>query len=206
MAERRFRAAVPATDKTLSGEDWYGQELSGQAHTRVGFEDLDLTEAENRGSVFTECVFQRAKFNCSVHRDAAFVNCTFRDCDFFETQFIECKLVGSKFEGCSFDLMHVQGGNWSHVALAGADLRRAELERARMREADLTGARCEGASLRALDLAGALLVGAKLAKCDLRGSDLSSVDPGTMDLRGAIITIDQALVIAHALGLDVRAE
>ena len=155
----------------MSGEDWYGQHLSGQVHTRVDFVDLDLTETESRGSVFTECVFRRAKFNCSVHNEAAFVNCTFRSCDFFETQFIECKLVGSNFEGCSFDLMYVEGGNWSHVGLAGADLHRAEL-----------------------------------ADRNLRGSDLSSVEPRAMDLRGAIITIDQALVIAHAPGLDVRAE
>jgi len=57
-----------------------------------------------------------------------------------------------------------------------------------------------------VDLGGAWLHRADLGGCDLRGSDLSSVDPETTVLRGAIITIDQTIAIAEALGLDVRAE
>jgi fluoroquinolone resistance protein len=48
--------------------------------------------------------------------------------------------------------------------------------------------------------------GAKFGGCDLRGSDLSAVDPESAELRGAIVNVDQALVIAAALGLDVRYE
>ena len=50
------------------------------------------------------------------------------------------------------------------------------------------------------------LQGAKLARCDLRGSDLSALEPEHVQMRGAIVTYEQALVIAMALGLDVRAE
>ena len=42
--------------------------------------------------------------------------------------------------------------------------------------------------------------------CDLRGSGVSAIHPENSDLRGAIVTIEQAVAIAQALGLDVRAD
>jgi fluoroquinolone resistance protein len=206
MAERKVAHPAPVTESTVAGEDWYARDISDECHTRIAFVDLDLTEVVERGAVFTECTFNRAKFNCSKHDEAAFVNCTFRNCSFFEAHFTDCKFVGSMFDRCTYDLMAVSGGNWSHVALPGADLRKASFRGVRMRESDLTGARCEGSSLRDLDLSGALLHGAKLSRCDLRGSDLSALDPENVELRGAIITFEQAIVIATALGLDVQAE
>lgn len=206
MAERRQGAAAPETDATVAGADWYGRDISGQQHARVAFVDLDLTEVENRGAAFTGCTFRRARFNVSAHTDAAFVNCTFTSCDFFSARFTDCKFVGSTFDRCTFDMLRVEGGNWSHVGLPGADLRTAALRGVRLREADLTGARCQGASLRDLDLSGAWLRGAQLSRCDLRGSDLGALEPGSVALDGAIVTCEQALVVAVALGLDVRPE
>jgi uncharacterized protein YjbI with pentapeptide repeats len=55
-----------------------------------------------------------------------------------------------------------------------------------------------------LDLSGASLHGASLGGCNLRGSDLAGLDPTVTDLRGAIVTWEQAIVVARALGLDVR--
>jgi uncharacterized protein YjbI with pentapeptide repeats len=46
----------------------------------------------------------------------------------------------------------------------------------------------------------------RLARCDLRGSQLSSLDPVNADLRGAVITFEQAIVLAVGLGLEVRPE
>jgi fluoroquinolone resistance protein len=204
VAERKRGPAAPPAVHTVTGADWYAKDLSGQEHSRVAFVDIDATECENRGAVFTECTFRRVRFNCSAHADSAFVNCVFVNCDFFEARFDDCKLMGSKFERCTHDLMQVRGGNWSHVALPGADLRRATFHGVRMCEADLTAARCEGASMRDVDLAGAWLHGATLARCDLRGSDLGGIEPQHVELAGAIVTFEQAVVIAAALGLDVR--
>jgi fluoroquinolone resistance protein len=111
MTERRRGGGAPQTDSTVAGEDWYGHDISGQVHTRVLFDDLDLTEVVNTGAVFTECSFRRTRFNASVHTDAAFTNCTFSACKLFDTSFVECKLLGSTFDRCSFDLMKVVGGN-----------------------------------------------------------------------------------------------
>jgi len=206
MAERRGGTRAPATQTTLSGADWSRRDISGETHTRVSFVDLDLTEVINTGATFAECTFRRARFNASVHTDAAFTNCTFAHCNFFDARFSECKLVGSMFDRCTFEIMRVDGGNWTLVGLPGADLRSASFSRVRMREADLTGARCQGSSLREVDLAGATLDRADFTECDLRGSELSSLDPMMVRLRGAIVSIEQAVVIAGALGLDIRAE
>ena len=206
MAERKHGAAAPATRTVVSGASWYGEDLSGQSHESVLFVDLDMTEAENRGATFTECTFRNGRFNVSAHDGAAFVNCTFANCNFFDARFTGCKLVGSRFDRCTFDVMKVVGGNWSFVGLPGADLRSASFRGVQMREADLTGARFQGATLRDVDLSGAWLHGADLSRCDLRGSDLSGLQPESVEMRGAVITIDQTIVIAEALGLDVRVE
>jgi uncharacterized protein YjbI with pentapeptide repeats len=55
-----------------------------------------------------------------------------------------------------------------------------------------------------VDLSGASLDHADLTGCDLRGSDLSALNPLTAELRGAVIDPVQAIMIATALGLDVR--
>ena len=206
MADRRGGAAAPKTDVTQSSVDWSGEDISGQTHTRVLFVNLDLTEAKNTGAVFSECTFKRAKFNASEHVGAAFLNCTFVNCNFFDAKFTECKLVGSMFDRCTFEITQVTGGNWSLVGLPGADLRSATFRDVRMREADLTGARCQGSAFRNVDLAGALLHKADFSECDLRRSDLGSLDPETTEIRGAIVTLEQAIVIASALGLDIRAD
>ena len=134
------------------------------------------------------------------------MNCTFTGCSFFSARFTECKCIGSTFQRCTFELLQVNGGNWTHVGLANADLRRATFRGTRLREADLTSARCQGASFRDVDLTGASLRGAQLAGCDLRGSALGHLDPTGVGLKGAVVTYEQALAVAVALGLDVRAE
>lgn len=204
MAERRHGEPAPQTHTTISGADWYGQDINRQRHQSTLFVDLDLTEVQNVGASFNECTFRRARFNASTHHSGAFVNCTFVSCNFFDSKFTECKLVGSMFDGCQFDNMQVVAGDWSFVGLPGADLRRASFRGARLREVDLTGALCQGSSLRDVDLSGAWLHSADFSGCDLRGSDLSAIEPENVRLKDAIITIDQTIVIAEALGLDVR--
>ncbi|KRG84376.1 pentapeptide repeat family protein [Stenotrophomonas daejeonensis] len=206
MAERKYGEQAPATETTIAGADWYGRKLFREKFQGVLFVDLDLTELENFGAVFNECMFRRARFNASVHDEAAFVNCTFTSCNFFDSRFTACKFVGSMFNGCQFDHMNVIEGDWGFVGLPGADLRRASFSGTRLREADLTGARCQGSSICDVDLSGAWLHSVDFSGCDLRGTDLGAIKPDSANLKGAIITIDQTIVIAEVLGLDVRLE
>src|SRR6185437_16722330 len=109
-------------DTVIRGEDWYARDLVKDEYTQVAFLDVDMTELSSTGAVFTDCTFTNVRFNVSKHTESAFVNCTFSRCNFFDASFIRCKLTGSVFDGCSFDLMDVDGGNWSFVGLTSAKL------------------------------------------------------------------------------------
>ncbi len=204
MANRKHGHPTPATDTEIRHENWDRQDISGQRHMRVAFLDVDMTELTNAGGVFDECTFRDVQFNASTHTDAAFTNCTFTHCSFFDATFARCKLVGSMFSRCTYGVMKVAGGDWSFVGLPGAKLSNTTFEDVRMREADLTGTSFEGAKLLRVDLSGAWLHGAKLSGCDLRGSDLSTLDPLATEVHRAVIDVDQAVVVAGAVGFDVR--
>jgi uncharacterized protein YjbI with pentapeptide repeats len=191
-------------DESFSDVDWYGEDLADREFTRCRFFHVDLTEATSRGAVFTECTFGNVLFNASRHTDSAFLRCTFQRCNLFEVEFAGCKLVGSSFQESTLRPMAVTGGDWSFATLAGADLRGTRFREVRMREVDLAGADCREAVLTDLDLSGAQWRAAKLGGCDLRGSDLSALAPGTVELGGAVIDMAQAVVVAQALGLEVR--
>ncbi|MFI1397593.1 pentapeptide repeat-containing protein [Streptomyces sp. NPDC020681] len=204
MAIKRERAhGDPGKDPVVRDEDWYGRDLSGQKFARYTFYDTDWTECVDDGGVFDECTFSGVKFNASRHTSAAFTNCTFKRCTFFDTRFEQCKAVGSLFQQCTFNLFEVTGGDWSFVGLPGADLRKAVFDGVRMREADLTAARLDGATVTGVDLSGAMLRGANFSRADLRGSDLSALHPLTSEIAGAKIDLEQAAVIAAALGFEV---
>ncbi|MAF11096.1 hypothetical protein CMK11_11660 [Candidatus Poribacteria bacterium] len=83
-----------------------------------------------------------------------------------------------------------RGGTGTQPDLAGANLRRADLDHADLTRAYLIGARLREANLRGgrlsrADLRGAVLRGADLRQADLRGADLSGAHVNRADLRGA---------------------
>jgi fluoroquinolone resistance protein len=207
MAQRRHGRAAPETTSRVVGADWSRDDLTGRVAEHVEYVGIDMAETTSASGVrFDECTFRDVGFNLAEHTAAAFSNCTFTGCTFFGATFTQCKFVGSMFDRCTFDRMKVDGGDWSFVGLPGADLRTTRFENVRMREVDLTGVNLIGAVLRKADLSAAMLHNAKLDKCDLRGSDVTAVDPWNVSLRAAVITWEQAVVIAASLGLDVRSE
>lgn len=206
MSQTSGTPGTPQTTSRVVGEDWYGRDLSGAEHRQVAFVDVDMTEVTGTGAVFEECTFAGVRFNASVHVEAAFVNCTFRRCSFFDARFERSKLVGSGFDDCELGALAVDGGTWSFVRMRGADLRSARFTGVRLREADLSSAVLTGSTLRDCDLSNAWLHGADLTDADLRGTELAGIEPETVLLRGAVVTIAQAVTVAEALGLDVRAE
>lgn len=207
MAERRHGRPAPETTTTITGEDWSCDDLTGRTSDHVAHLRVDLAETTSTGGlVFDECIFRDIGFELAAHTGAAFLNCTFTGCTFVNATFTDCKFVGSMFDRCTFDRMTVDAGDWSFTGLPGADLRTASFEGVRMREVDLTGADARGGVLRKNDLAAAMLHNAKLDRCDLRGSDVTAIDPWNVTLRAAVITWEQAVVLAAAMGLDVRPE
>ncbi len=186
------------------GEDWYGEDLGDRRYIGCEFVDIDLTEATSAGATFTDCVLTHVKLNASRHTASAFVGCTFTRCNLFEARLVGCKLMGSAFRDCDLRPLTVDGGDWSFVTLTGADLRGVSFQRVRMREADLSRADCEGGTLTDVDLSGGILKGVRFTRCDLRGSDLTALDPRDAALDGAVITPQQAVVVAQTLGFELR--
>ncbi|MFD2028034.1 pentapeptide repeat-containing protein [Promicromonospora aerolata] len=195
---------MPATELTVTGEDWYARDLSGADHLATLFADVDLTEASGTGATFDSCVFRGVRFNSAHLTEFAFTSCVFDGCVFFDAKLERCKLVGSQFADCRFDLLKVEGGNWSFTDLHRAALAGAELDGVRFREADLAGIKATGAVLIGCDFSGADLEQADLANADLRGSDLSTLDPLAANLTGAVVSEAQAILLAESLGLVVR--
>ncbi|MEU4676217.1 pentapeptide repeat-containing protein [Micromonospora sp. NPDC023737] len=191
-------------DATFRDEDWYGEELTDRRFVRCSFFEVDLTEAVSRGAVFDGCTFGNVKFNGSRHTDSAFTRCAFQRCNLFEAEFTGCKLVGSTFAQCDLRPLTISGGDWSFVALPRADLRGVRITDVRMREVDLTGANLTGATIAGVDLSAAQLNSARLSGADLRGTDLTALDPLVVERAGAIIDAEQSLVIAQALGFEIR--
>src|SRR5262245_19051725 len=136
-----------SSDESVNDEDWYGEELTDRTYTRCTFANVDLTEASSRGAVFEECVFRNVRLNASRHVGSAFLRCTFNRCTLFEAEFTDCKMVGSAFHESALRPLRVTGGDWSFVAMPGADLRGVSVRRVRMREADLSATNWEDAVL-----------------------------------------------------------
>lgn len=203
MPERIGGQPPAPTTSTVRPDDWDEGSLTGRWFQAVSFLGVDLAEQDERGARFSDCTFRKVRFNASTHLDAAFLNCTFTDCSFFDATFTNCKLVGSMFDRCRFGPTTITGGDWSLVGLPGADLRQVEFRGVALREADLTAARLDGAVMRDVDLRGAWLHGISCQGTDLRGSDLSALDPVNAEITGALIDVEQALVIATALGLRI---
>jgi uncharacterized protein YjbI with pentapeptide repeats len=198
--------SVAPTDSRIDRADWYEADLSAVTHERVLFQDLDMTDSTGAGARFVDCTFRGAQLDRCALDAASFENCTFVRCSFTAARFTGCKFLGSRFDSAAAQRMTVEGGDWSFVGLAGADLRRARLTDVRMREVDLAGADLGQAVLTNCDLAGATWSRADLTGCDLRGSDISDLEPGNVLLRRAVIDWPQAALIARGLGLDVRAD
>jgi fluoroquinolone resistance protein len=45
VADREHGEAPPPTGTDVRSADWYGEDLSGQAHTGVAFSGVDLSES-----------------------------------------------------------------------------------------------------------------------------------------------------------------
>jgi fluoroquinolone resistance protein len=193
-------------EQEITGADWCAEDLTGHEHARVVFTELDLSETTGQGASFSECAFRDCRFNACELTGAAFLNCLFTRCSFFDATLRGCKLLGSSFDRCRFGELCVEGGDWSFAALPGAELARSRFTDVRMREVDLIGAQCQGAVMLRVDLSGSSLARVDFSTADLRGSDLSSLDPMSVRLEGTIVDPDQAIVLAGALGVDVRLE
>ncbi len=196
--------SAAAAAATRTGEDWVGRVLNDEFFLETAFDGCDFSEVTTRGVTFADCSFRNVRFNASSHTNATFTNCTFIGCNLYYATFTNCTFVGSAFDTCRFEIVTVTGGDWSFVSMPSAQLQGVNFADVRMCEADLSKVNAGGAQLRNVDLSGAWLHQTIFSGADLRGSDLTSVDPHTTVLSRAVITPEQAMVVAGLLGVDIR--
>lgn len=190
--------------KVQSGLDWYAVRSEREDHSGARFVDCDFTEMHSEGSIFSGCVFRNVRFNVSAHVNSAFDNCRFEHCNFFDAVFEGCKFTGSVFTGSSLKPVRVEGGNWSFVSLAGADLQRSAFSQVNFTEADLSNTDLRHSELRDCRLVNVAWSGARLSRADLRGSALEGIEAEDFNVRGAVVDVAQALTIAEAHGAVIR--
>jgi fluoroquinolone resistance protein len=170
----------------------------------VGYQNADLVEWSPVDEVFEEVDFSGSDLSSAVIERCSFLRCTFTKARLFGVTFRDCRLAGTQFQKCLVRPMTVEGGDWSYVALRGADLRGVSFAGVRMREADLDGADLSGCDLTRADLSHARVRTANLAGADLRDVELEGVDLSTAgSLEGARIDLLGAGQFARSHGLRV---
>ena len=116
--------------------------------------------------------------------------CKADGCDFLESKLKKCALTGTS-------LRYV---NFSRSVWDGTSLRHCDL-----RETALSELRLSKVTLERVELGGAELFRTSLAGVDLTTCGISAlvVSEGCGELRGAKIGAEQAVEVAHLLGMDV---
>ena len=154
---------------------------------------LDLCE-------FDRCVFRSCRFAGTVFRRCSVTNCSFPYASLFNVTFDECRMMGSSLAEASVSALTPKGGNWSFTALNGLDLSRIVWEGASFEGADLRECKLSGCVFSRCSLSGALLTNADLTKADLRGTRTDGVDFLHLKMKDTKIDLEQAVLIAEALG------
>jgi len=188
-------------DESFEAADLRGRRMADTHFLRCTFDEAAMDDAVTTAVTFTDCTFDGAELTNSTHRHSAFLNCSFIRTGLRGVTWDGCKMTGSTFDDCRTHPMTVVGGDWSYVALGGANLRELDLSGVRLAEANLTGADLSRARLRDADLRGARTGGAVLVDADLRGARLDGFDPRTCDLRGAHVDLEHAVAFGLTFGV-----
>ena len=109
-------------------------------------------------------------------------------------------MTGTTFEESNCTALRIQGGDWSYTLIPELELCRTVLEDIRFEQADLHGSKFDKSVLRRCNFNGANLTGASFREADLRGSSITGTNLLEMDLKGTKIDLEQAVLLAGALG------
>jgi uncharacterized protein YjbI with pentapeptide repeats len=161
------------------------------------------------GSSVTDSVFGDAELEQLALTDVLATGSDFSNTQLFEARWTrvvlrDCKLVGARLnqaslrdvrlERCSAELIQMQQAKCERVAFSGCRFRGGMFN-----DSTLANVQFDGCDLREADF-----MGASVSGVDFRNSDLDGIRIGPEQLRGVIVTSDQALYLAGAMGLDIR--
>ena len=109
-------------------------------------------------------------------------------------------MTGTTFEDCNCTAFRLNAGDWSYTMIQELDLHGVELADINFEGADLSRANFDKSTLLRCSFRGSNLSGASFRNADLRGSCLSQTNLLDMNLKGAKIDLEQAVLLAGALG------
>ena len=199
-AAERF-AWAEQEERTVEGLHLCGADLSDTC-----YEGLRLRSVLFENCRLTGCRWERADLGNVVFRRCELSNSGWRDAFWERTVFEDCKAVGAGFAETG----------WRQAAFAACALAYATFDRARLREVafsdcDLSHAAFHECTWKRLSLDKTRLREASflhtpLAGLDLTGCELDGlvVSDTNAELRGAIVTAEQAAMLAKRLGLVIK--
>ena len=132
-----------------------------------------------------------------------------RRLDLWDTDLAGISLVNADLRDANLGRARLQGADLSGADLRTAyleegDLRRVNLRGADLRETNFSEANLEGADLRQADLRRAIFWHARLVGCMVHGANFQRVDLRLQDLKGVIGLVEANLEKTALTGADLR--
>lgn len=212
---RALTTHAPTNGLRFERCDFDDQDLGGLALQSAQFIDCSFigTHFEKAALVNTRwsgCRAGGASFSLADLADAAFERC-----DLNNTGWQRCKLSGASFvevklTGANFSEARTLGMTMKDSLLVSADLRGISFRKQRLQGlnfsmADLAACDFTDATLTDCDLTDANLKNTPFTRADLRRARLGPVSIGDLQrhYRGSLLSIDQAVQIVTAFGVEV---
>ncbi len=166
--------------ESLAGQELSGLDLSGLNLEGADFTSAVLAGADLSGAVLESAVFDGALLSGAKLSGARLSKASFRDADLTEVDLTQASgadvvLEGALLENARLVEVKFERLLGARLSAPGADLSKAVLEGAVLRESQLSAAKLEGACLRGADLTDATLEGVRATGLDARGASLTGL-------------------------------
>ncbi len=218
MAVSKKRAGFHRSDADVCAEELatigLDQLRLGEEIQDVLLRDLDLAGRTISNLTLTHCVLERVSFGESVihlcrMRDVRLIGCELANASIrgwaaTRVELIDCRITGLKAAECRWQDVLVDSCAAGYAQFNDGQLRSCEFRNTPMVESDFRSATVEGCLFASASLKKADFSGARLAGTDLRGAEIDGLIAGAGDVAGAIVSADQAIGLAHLLGIQIR--
>ena len=164
------------------------EELRGGIYRNQLLEGFDGSGIEFKNCVFHGCQFSQ----CCL--DLAACRVTLRGCKLMGVGMTHSLLRDVSFLGC----------NLRYAAMGGSRLKAVLFDGCSLQESDCSEWRWKDTAFSDCDLRKAQLLHTSLNGMDLRSCELDSFRLAPQDLKGAIVTPEQAMMLAGFLGVVIR--
>lgn len=189
--EEQQAAGLRICDADLSGTQLECLRLRG-----VLFEGCRLTGCSWARADLTDVVFRRCELSNSDWRDAFFARVDFADCKAVGAGFAGTGWRAASFDGCALSYAVFDYARLRDVSFSGCDLSQASLHTCTWKNL-----RLDKTSLRQASLLHTPLAGLDLTGCTIDGLAVSDTNA---ELRGAVVTMEQAAMLARRLGIVIK--